>query len=105
MAAFLAQTCIMILTDEDKGREKDRFERDEQCKEGEGKDIDMWQTRQYVERHPKAEPDHMYRHKGHGAAEVGDCFGDTICACPLSSGHFLQLDDGLDIALSQFLNR
>jgi len=105
VAASFADATVQVLTDQNKCREKDRFQRNDERQESKRKRINMSYARNYIQENPKAEPGDMHPYKRHAATEIRDLLGYAICPCPLLSGRFFQSRYGLDILLCQLLGR
>ena len=56
VAASFADATVQVLTDQNKCREKDRFQRNDERQESKRKRIDMSYARNYIQENPKAEP-------------------------------------------------
>ena len=63
----LSKHSLMVLTDEDEGREENGFERNNESKKGKGIGIEMVQACRGVEKDPPSEPEHMHPDEGRAA--------------------------------------
>ena len=92
--AFVAYSGIVILTDKDERRQKNRFQRNHQSKKSKGKGVNVFGCWQQVEDNPAAEPEHVDPNKGHAAAEIRDHFSRNKTASQIDGALRLLHEHG-----------
>src|ERR1700758_980423 len=95
---------LAVLTDQDKGREKDRLQGNYEREKLERiwvKTQGLWQPRQEMPEYPPSKPDYVHIDKGYTPTKTGNCVGNIVGGGALGSCGSLQLGNQLDIALRE----
>ena len=98
----------MVLTDEDKGCQKNGLQRDQQCQNSGRKLVKfpgVRDGRQSIPTQPQAEPGHMQVHKGHGAHVAANGMRQTIRRASFGVGRSFELRDDFDVLARQLWQR
>ena len=89
MVATFSDSGVVILTDQNKGRQENCLERNDEREKRKWKRVDVTNSRNNIDEQPAAKPDDVDPNKRHAAAEVCDRLRQSIRArALLARGRF-----------------